>query len=97
MPPHSNFKYIFIRHYLPYSTRLLGKVLYQNTNLLYHALKQKLTNISYKVFLNNRSQTFELGDKNNPLSYPLFLIPESDIKKTHKYIYIYIYIFLIIL
>ena len=49
--PHSNFKHIFIRHYLPDSTRLLGKV-------LYHALKQKLTPILYKVFVNKRSQTF---------------------------------------
>ena len=65
---HSNFKHIFIRHYLPDSTRLLGKV-------LYHALKQKLTPILYKVFFNNRSQTFELRDKKNPLSYPPFLIP----------------------
>ena len=48
--PHSNFKHIPIRHYLPDSTRLLGKV-------LYHALKQKLTPILYKVFFNNRSQT----------------------------------------
>ena len=72
--PHSNFKHIFIRHYLPDSTRLLGKV-------LYHALKQKLTPILYKVFFNNRSQTFELRDKKNPLSYPPFLIPESDLTK----------------
>ena len=74
IPPHSNFKHIFIRHYLPDSTRLLGKV-------LYHALKQKLTPISYKVFFNNRSQTFELRDTQNPLSYPPFLIPESDLTK----------------
>ena len=66
--------YIFIRHYLPDSTRLLCKV-------LYHALKQKLTPILYKVFFNNRSQTFELRDNKNPLSYPPFLIPESDLTK----------------
>ena len=66
--PHSNFKHIFIRHYLPDSTRLLGKV-------LYHALKQKLTPILYKVFFNNRSQTFEIRDKKkssfiSPFSHP---------------------------
>ena len=74
IPPHSNFKHIFICHYLPDSNSLLGKV-------LYHALKQKLTPISYNIFFNNRSQTFDLRDKNNPLSYPPFLIPESDLTK----------------
>ena len=53
--PYSNFNHICIRHYLPDSTRLLGKV-------LYHALKQKLMPISYKVFFNNSYQTFELRD-----------------------------------
>ena len=66
--------HIFIRDYLDDSTRLLG-------NVLYHALKQKLTPISYKVFFNNRSQIFELRDNKNPLSYPPFLIPENDLIK----------------
>ena len=65
---------MFIRHYLPDSTRLLGKV-------LYHALTQKFTPISYNVFFINGSQTFELKDKNNHLSYPPFLIPEYDLTK----------------
>ena len=55
IPPHGNFKHIFIRHYLPDYTSLLGKV-------LYYALKQQLTPISFKVFVNNHSQTFELRD-----------------------------------
>ena len=71
IPPYSNLSIYLFVYYLPDSTRLLCKI-------LYHALKQKLTPISYKVFFNNRSQTFELRDTNNPLSYPPFLIPESD-------------------
>ena len=62
--PHSNLSiYLFVIIYL--TTRLLGKV-------LYHALKQKLTPILYKVFFNNRSQTFELRDKNILFHIPLF-------------------------
>ena len=69
IPTHSNFKHIFIRHYLPDSTRILCWV-------LYHALKQKITPLSHKVFFKNLSKNLT-KEYNNYISYPPFPIPDQ--------------------